>query len=180
MRRGWKQLAERADKNAFAPEEICDAIPRALEQDWRAEVPQSLPRQIRAILEDNQSSLFGDQRLEKLEALRSNAAGYPLAGVFLDCAIQTAASGKAGDQAISEAVRGALMDRVARGIRQVEEHYRRESTQNRAMNVRERMESTVTQTDISAIIERVVGTGKAALPRMPAKQAGLDDGVQFR
>ena len=101
MRRGWKRFAERADKAAFAPEEVCDAIPAALEQDWRKEVPPSLPRQIREILQDNQSSLFEDQRIEKLEVLRSKTAGYPLAGAFLDCAIQAAAKGKAGDEALA-------------------------------------------------------------------------------
>ena len=70
MRRGWKRFAERADKEAFAPEEVCDAIPAALEQDWRAEVSPNLTRQILVILQDNQNSLFGDQRIEKLEVLR--------------------------------------------------------------------------------------------------------------
>ena len=103
MRRGWKQFAERADKKAYAAEEVCDAMPKALEQDWRAEVPDNLPRQIRAIMGDTQSSLFGDERIEKLEALRSSIAGHPFGSVFLDCAIQTAAQGKTGDEAASEA-----------------------------------------------------------------------------
>ncbi len=179
MRRGWKQLAERADKKAFAPQEICDAIPMALEQDWRAEVPRRLLRQVRATLEDDQSSFFEDQRPKTLEVLRGNTAGSSLATMFLDCAIQEAAGGKAGDQVTRDAVRGALMDRTARGIRQVEEHYYRESTQNRAMNVRERLESGVAQTNIPAIVDRVTGTDKSASPRMPVKQTGLDDGVQL-
>ena len=37
MPRGWKKLAEHADKKAYAPEEVRDALPDALEQDWRAE-----------------------------------------------------------------------------------------------------------------------------------------------
>lgn len=179
MRRGWKQFAERADKKAYAPEEVCDAIPKALEQDWRAEVPDSLPRQIRAIMGDMQNSLFGDQRIAKLEALRSGIAGHPLGGVFLDCAIQAAANGKIGDEAVSEAASAALTDRAARAIRQVEEHYHRESTHSRAMNVRERMDSGVVQTDVAAIAENLIGTNKTAQPRTPANKAGLDDGVKF-
>ena len=42
MPRGWKKLAERADKKAYAPEEVRDALPDALEQDWRAEVPDGV------------------------------------------------------------------------------------------------------------------------------------------
>ena len=34
MPRGWKKLAERADKKAYAPEEVRHALPEALEQDW--------------------------------------------------------------------------------------------------------------------------------------------------
>ena len=179
MRPGWKQFAERADKKAYAPEEVCDAIPKALEQDWRAEVPESLTRQIRAIMGDTQSSLFGDQRIEKLEALRSGIAGYPLGGVVLDCAIRAAANGKTGDEAVLEAAFAALTDRAARGIRQVEEHYCRASTHNRGMNVRERMDSGLAQTDVAAIAENLIGTNKTVQPRTSANKAGLDDGVEF-
>ena len=179
MRRGWKQFAERADKKAYAPEEVCDAIPKALEQDWRAEVPDRLSRQIRTIMGDRQSSLFGDQRIEKLEALRSGISGHPLGGVLLDCAIQTAANGKTGDEAVTEAASAALTDRAARGIRQVEETYCRESTHNRAMKVRQRMESGIARADISAIAGGLIGTDRAVQPRTPAKKTDLDDGVEF-
>lgn len=54
MRPGWKQLAKRADEKAFASEEVRDALPTALEQDWRAEVADSLCRQVQAILQDMQ------------------------------------------------------------------------------------------------------------------------------
>jgi hypothetical protein len=179
MRRGWKQFAERADKEAYAPEQVCDAVPKALEQDWRAEVSDRLLREIRTIVGDTQSSLFDDQRVEKLEALRSGIAGHPLAGVFLDCAIQAVANGKTGDEAVTEAASAALTDRAARGIRQVEEIYRRESTHNRAMNVRERMESGIARADISAIAGGLIGTDKAVQPRTFAKKTDLDDGVEF-
>ncbi len=59
-------------------------MPAALEQDWRAEVPESLWRKVREIPCDSQSPLFGDQRSERLEALRRETAGHNL----LDCAIQ--------------------------------------------------------------------------------------------
>ena len=179
MRRGWKRLAESAANKAFAPEEVCDALPKALEQDWRAEVAESLHRQIGTILGDRQNSLFGDQRMEQLEALRSSTAGFPLGGVFLDCAIQAAARGRTGDRAFVEAAYGALLDRATRGARQVEEHYRRKSTTNRATHVRERIDSGITQTDFTALAGYLVGTDKAAQPRMPAKKTSLDDGVQI-
>ena len=46
MSRGWKQLARRAANKAFSPVEVCDALPAALHQDWRTEVPKRLCRLI--------------------------------------------------------------------------------------------------------------------------------------
>ena len=117
MPRGRKKLAERADNKAYAPEEVRDALPAALEQDWRAEVPDSLCRQVRKMLGDSQGSLFGDQRAERLEALRRKTAGYNLGNAFLDYAIQAAARGRSGDEASREAAGKALSDRAARGAR---------------------------------------------------------------
>jgi hypothetical protein len=38
MRRGWKRVAERGDKRAYASEEVSEAIIVALEQDCRQEM----------------------------------------------------------------------------------------------------------------------------------------------
>ena len=179
MRRGWKQLAKRADKKAFAPEEVRDAFPVALEQDWRAEVPKILFWKAREILRDGQGSFFGDQRIERLERIRMEAAGYPLANTFLDCAIQKAAQGCSGDRAVREAIGDALLDRALRGTRQVEEHYRRESLQERALHVRDRLEDGVKQSDIAEIARRLVKIDKSKQVIGSARQTGLDDGVKL-
>lgn len=178
MPRGWKRLAKRADNKAYAPEEVRDALPEALEHDWRAEVPDSFCRRVRDILGDNQSSLFGDQRAERLENLRGETAGHALGNTFLDCAIHAAARGRCGDEALREAAGNALTDRAARGARQVEEHYCRESTLHRAAHVRERIETGITQSDIDRIAGRLVGTDKSE-GSQPARQTDLDDGVRL-
>ncbi len=121
MRRGWKRFAKRADKEAYAPEEVCDAIPAAL----------------------------------------------------------AAANGKAGQDALTEAASASLMDRATRGILQVEEHYYRESSHKRSVNVRERMNSGIAQTDFGAIARNLIGTGKAQRPQSVAKRTGVDDGVSL-
>ena len=120
MPRGWKKLAERADNKAYATEEVRDALPAALEQDWRAEVPDSLWRKMREILGDSQSSLFGHQPSERLVALRRETAGHNLGNVFLDCAIQAAEQGRSGEEALREAAGMALSDRAVIGRRRVE------------------------------------------------------------
>ena len=178
MPRGWKRLAERADKRAYAPEEVCDALPEALEHDWHKEVPDSFCRRLRDILGDSPSPLFGDQRAERLEALRWETAGYPLCNTFLDCAIFVAERGQFGDEALREAASKALEDRAARGARQIEEHYYRESTLHRAAHVRERIETGIMQADIDGIAGRLVGPDKSESSR-PAKRTGLDEGVRL-
>lgn len=72
------------------------------------------------------------------------------------------------------------MDRAARGILQVEEHYYRESSHKRAVNVRERMKEGKARTDFRAIARSLIGTGKAARPQSAAKRTGVDDGVSLR
>lgn len=179
MPRGWKKLAERADNRAYAPEEVRDTLPAALNQDWRAEVPVSLCRQVRDILGDRQDSLFGNDRTERLEALRRKAAGYALGNTFLDYAIQTAERGRTGDEAMREATCNALSDRAASGARQVEEHYCREATQLRAAHVRRRIEAGVRECDMADIVGRVIGTDRAGGSRRPTKLTGIDEGVRL-
>ena len=180
MPRGWKRLAERADRSAYAPEEVRDALPEALIQDWRAEVPDGLFRQVQVILGDGQVSMFIEHRSERLEALRGETAGYPLASVLLDYAILVAERGRHGDEALTAAAAMTLSDRAARGARQVEEHFQRESTLARATHVRERIETGVADSDMAAIAARFVGIddGRGESVR-PVKQTGLDDGVQL-
>ncbi len=178
MSRSWKRFAERAANTAFAPEEVRDALLEALEQDWRAEAPDRFCRRVHNTLGNNQGPLFGDQLADRIEALRRETAGYPLGNALLDYAGETAARGNHGDEALKEAASKALMDRAARGARQVEEHYCRELTLHRADHIRERIETAVMQSDINGIAGRLVGTDKSERA-LPTKQAGLDDGVQL-
>ena len=179
MPRGWKKLAERADKKAYAPVEVRDALPAALEQDWYAEVPDTLRRQVREILGDRQDPLFGDQRSQRLETLRRDTAGHNLGSVFLDYAIQAAERERCGDEAVTEAIAQTLTDRATRGARQVEEHYHRKSTELRASHVRKRIEAGMTLLDMTSLAMQLVGMGRTKGPRWPAKRTGIDEGVRL-
>ena len=179
MRPSWKKLAERVGNPAFSAEEICNAFQAALEEDWRKEIPDSYVRKVREILSDSQTDFFCDQRTEKLELLQKEAAGSPLAVLFLDYVTQAATGGLSGDKALEEAASQALVDRATRGARQVEEHYHRKATQGRAVDVRQRIESGIRGSDMAIITRRLVGIDKGEQPQRPAKQTGLDDGVQL-
>ena len=179
MPKGWKKLADRADNKAFAADEVSDALPLALVPDWNAEVPAGLVNKVGMILGDSQDSLLSAAREERLKALRSETAGYNLASVFLEYAIQADARGLAGPDAMNEAASNALTDRAARGARQVEEHYFRESTQRRADFVRTRIERGISQSDMAAIAESVLGNSNDNKTGRIGKKTGLDDGVQL-
>ena len=177
MRPAWKKLAEYADKEAFAAEEVGDALSEALERDWRAEIPESLRRQVQTILHDDQDDLFCNQRALKLEALMSLTSGYPFATIFIEYAIQAAEKGLSGDEAVQEATSYALTDRAKRGARQVEEHYHRKSTVRRATHVRERIKQGFAKADLGGITNRLIGVDRRGRAQPIAKQTGLDDGV---
>ena len=179
MTRGWKRLAERADSRAYEPEEIGDALPAALAQDWNAEVPAGLLAEIRKVVGDRQKSLLGDDRLDRLEALRTLAAGRALSGVLLDCAMQAVVDGHCGDDAIKKATANALGDRAARRSRQVEEHYLRKSSGRRAVHVRHRIEDGVNRADVAAIAGQLLGFSSAKGNTRPKLKSGLDQGVSL-
>ena len=179
MRRGWKRLSERADNSSFSPEEVRECLPRALAEDCRAENLQDLCRRVRTILTNPQISFFSDQKIGQLEALKSDPAVHPLGGVFLESVILESARGRTGEDAINNAIQGSLRDRATRGVRQVEEHYLRKSTSNKARNVRGRLEAAVAGSDFATIAAGIVGTYKSDRLGTPATRDGLDDGVQF-
>jgi hypothetical protein len=142
-------------------------------------MPEGLQRRIEAIFMDGQSSLFGDHKAEQLEALRPDAAGHPLAGTLLDCAIEQASAGRGGPEGFADAAEEALRERAASGARQVEEHYRRESTDARAVYVRQRIELGIMNADFGGIADRLIGSEKKEQRPVWSKQTGLDDGVRL-
>ena len=176
MSLSWKRFAMRADNEAYPPEKVLEALQEALEQDYRA-VPPNAMNLVRRVLDHGQRSLFGDNLAEGLEDLRTEQAGYPLLSTLLDYAIQVGARGLGGSDALTDAVRNTLIDRAARGARQVEEHYFRNSPQGRATHVRERIEACMTRLHMPALSARLLHMDRRHEPRKPPKQTGLDDGV---
>ena len=179
MRRGWKQLAEHADNSAFSVEEVGDTLQEALRQDWLKEVSKGFCQRIQNILNESQGSLpfFSKQKIEQLEFLRGEAAGYPLRSVLLDCTIQAVAEGYSGEEAFEKAICDALAKRKTSGGRQVEEHYWRKSTQGRAARVRQRIEESNTPPDMARFARHLTGPDKAERLHPPVKKTDIDDGV---
>jgi hypothetical protein len=175
MRRRWKRLAEYADNETFERDEIRDAVVPALEYDCRGEMSRDFLDALCRACDDQQNSLFGNNT-QPLESLRA-AAGSGIGRVVLDYAIQAAARGEAGANISEKAMTQALVDRAARGARQVEEHYYRKSTKTRAGKVRERIEQGISGADIGGLARKVLKAESGKSASEPAKRQGLDDGV---
>jgi hypothetical protein len=177
MRNDWRKLAEHAANHAFQSDEIAAAIPAALTGDWKAEGCDDLVRQLREELHDNrQSSLFDQPVEEKLEALKNiSGSGSPLRRLVLECVTQEVESGVLDSKAIDNGVDRALGELLARGARQVEEHYRR-STDAGADQVRQSIQDAASQISIGSIRSHLLNPGdKSGTP--PPKKDGVDDGV---
>lgn len=179
MRRGWKQLAKRADNQAFAPNEICDAVIPALAQDWRADISDALAGRIRDILGGPRDSLFREEKISQLTMLRTMTAGRGFGDLLIDHAIQTVSDGISGPDAAAVAGAAALSSWAARCARQVEEHYRREAGARRGLNVRTRIEDGMGRAPLTGLARNLLGLGAPSLPRTVSRQSGLDDGVRL-
>jgi hypothetical protein len=97
----------------------------------------------------------------------------------LDEAIRCVTTGEKGLNIAITAVYSALVDRAARGARQVEEHYFRESKAPRAYRVRDRIEQAIdiSTDNIRGLAFRVLKLETASTTNRAMKRQGIDDGV---
>ncbi len=178
MRPGWKRVAECGDKAAFATEEISGAIVSALQRDCHTDMIEGRIDGIFRVLRDGESSLFKDQVVPQLENLKETA-GSGIGRIVLDHAIKIATQGVFGKEGMVEAVKNALKDRAAKGARQVEEHYCRESTRPRANKVRMRIEQGISGADLKGLARQILRIDPRPSSRPASRKKGLDDGVKL-
>jgi hypothetical protein len=94
--------------------------------------------------------------------------------------VQAVDDGFTGTDALVEGAANALAIRCGAGVRQVEEHYLRKSTDNRAANVRQRIEKSGAMSDFKGIARRFLKIDGSSSATPAKKQLnGLDDGVRF-
>jgi len=180
MRVAWKRVAERADKAAFTPDEVSQELLRALQQDWKAEVPLDLLRELQGILCDRQGTLFEDGQREDLEALRPLATGHTYGSVFLDFAIIVVAAGYEGEEALVKAASDTLADVLARSERQIEDHYLRRCGRDRVDRLLTQLSLAEEKISCRSLATTLLGLNDADIPtQAPARHLGLDDGVML-
>lgn len=177
MRPAWKKVAKFADMDASAPEDVSNAVIGAFAQDWAAGVAEPVARCICDVLGGWKDSLFQDQKVMQLEALRPMTAGHELSQLLVDCAIRRASSDRSGTDTAVEATADALAIWGARHGRQIEEHFYRKSTVQRAHNIRSRIEGGIGQTSLNGLARQFLNLEPKMVKHTPPKQSGLDDGV---
>ena len=82
MRRGWKEVAERASNSAFASEDVRDAIVGALTKDWHREMPKGFVASILEML--GGKTLFGQDKIRALMDFRQMISGNTMGKTFLE------------------------------------------------------------------------------------------------
>lgn len=180
MRKGWCEVAERTDNSNFADDAIGKALEPALKGDFDIEIAPQLLAGIKQELENAaQRSLFEeDKSASGFGALKREAAGFPLADLLVDCAIQAAGERDAPEPSLVGALANALSEWCARHIKGVEEHSLREKLDmGRRQQIRRRLESAHSATNFNELARQFLKLGEGAAPRTPPKQGGLDDGV---
>src|SRR5688500_15135797 len=101
MRRHWRDFAERAANRACAMDEVGEAVVPALKREF-AEAPIKNVRD--ALGGGDTASLFQEDRIAQLEALRDKFRGSAAAKTLIDCAVEAAAGGLTGEAATSAAI----------------------------------------------------------------------------
>jgi hypothetical protein len=174
---GWKRVAERGDRAVFEPDDVSGAIVFALQRDCRPDMIEGRIDGIYRIFRDEETSLFKDEIVPRLESLKP-IAGSGIGRRILDQAIKVATHGIRGTDGMVQAVANALNDHAARGARQVEEHYCRKS-KPRAKNVRTRIEQGICGADLKGLARQILGIDPRPSSRPASRKKGLDDGVKL-
>ena len=174
MRRHWKDLAERAAKAAYSADQVCEALPYALKKDFR-EAPLEAVRDI--LGGGKQGSLFPNERIEQLEAVRQTCRGSATGNILVDCAIAAVGGGLIGDAAFQNTLENACEEQARSGFRSVEEHYQREESARSARYVRDRLDAARRQCDFKAIASDFMLSAKPPRDalRLP-RHTDLDEG----
>jgi hypothetical protein len=125
------------------------------------------------------SFLIWRREYGQLEALKRLNPGNTLWRVVVDGVARAVVDGRTGPDALLDGVTNALLDRGARGVRQVEEHYLRRTDESRAHGVRARMEDGMSRAPIEGMARRVLGLESSTASQQPQKLQGLDDGMRL-
>ncbi|TGP85623.1 MULTISPECIES: hypothetical protein [unclassified Mesorhizobium] len=172
MRPHWKTTAQRAANLAHTLDDVCATFSQALRRDILA-APIAPVRDIM-----NSDTLFPNMRIEKLEALRARHPRSAAANSLIDCAVEAASTGAAGETGTATALTAALEDCARAPLRQIDEHYQREAGARASRTVRTRLEDALGKMDRSSMARDLLASDRPPSRRTVEvpRQTGIDDG----
>jgi hypothetical protein len=154
-------------------DEVGEALVPALKREF-AEAPVENVRD--ALGGGKNTSLFQEERIAQLEALRHKYPGSAAAKTLIDCAVEVAAGGMMGEAAVSAAIESALESYTRDCFRSVEEHYQRETSASSANFIRNRLHTTRRACDYKAVAADLQSGKETARPAPVRKRSGVNEG----
>lgn len=177
MRPWWRRLAERADKCAFSEDEVAAALLPALEAECRKELTPTFLQGLRSA--SVEPGLFGLTHAPQFGNLSAQAPSG-LARRVLDNVALLSPADTADLNCFQRALENAIQGEAQRYFRQIEEHYRRNSSARRAQRERDRLNEALGRANVGAVAQKLLQPeGVRSVSRLPAK-TGLNDGVRLR
>ncbi len=174
----WRALAKVAGNTAHSAAEVAEAVPAALAADWR-EIGQPFLRQMRAALaDDDHGMLLFEVAKQEVARLRAQAAN-PMEALLADNAMDVLRDGHQGAGSFEEAAAATIAERADRGLRQVEEHYRREGSQGKAADIRARLTDSVAAANLRGLASALAAGVSPRDLSAPTDRSGLDEGVSL-
>ncbi len=177
MRPWWRRLAERADKCAFSEDEVAEALVPALEAECRKELAPTFLQGLQSV--SAEPGLFGPAEVPQFGNLSAQAPSGLARRVFENFAVLSPAEA-AQPNCLVRALENAIHGEAQRYFRQIEEHYRRNSSARRAQRERDRLNDALGRASIGAVAQKLLRPdGPRDVSRVQAK-TGIDDGVRLR
>lgn len=180
LRKAWKELAKRGDQGIYDAEQVAEAAAGALASDFKNEIKWSLVDALKSIFSGRDNSLgLPEIALQELEEAKSLAAGSVFGTNAVAWSIELINEGRFGLDAFHEAIGLAAKMRGFANVRQVEEHYLRESNQRRADHVSARLSSAISNFSEGRLGAMLVSPESDGA-RRSKKKTHLDEGVPLR
>ena len=159
----WRADVSAVARNLLDPECLHELAPTFLRRLRRLSV---------------EPGLFGPAESPQLEQLRAQTQSGLERRVLDNAALSPTEAPHRNF--VARAIENAIQGHAPRFLRQIEEHYRRQSSTSRAQRVRDRLNEALGRADVSAVARNLLDPdGSRSVSRVPLK-TGLDEGVRLR
>ena len=182
MKQAWKDVSERAHRDAYNTEEREQSMCVAFHKDFEREVGNDFLTAIGSVLIDQQQgNLLASQPEFEIDAIKNSMGQSPLRDALIGH-IQAALYQRfKGEAALVEAVNCTVQDHGNAHVRQIEEYYKRDATnyneRQKTESVRENLMNALASPRVRGFGDEIVDLirGGAVATKLE-KASGLDDG----